>query len=257
MLDRMAFHGIRKRLRAGETLIGTVIGLPLADVAEIVAGAGFDWLWIDTEHTPVSDETCQRMLQAIGPLCAGLVRVAENRDFLIKRALETGCEGVIVPQVRSAAEAADAVSSCRYPPAGRRSVGAARAHAWGRRFDEVLAAANDEVCVVVQAEHVDAVRSIESIVRVEGLGAVLVGPYDLSASLGIPGRVDDPRVQDAIRTVRDACRSAGVPAGIFAGDPQRARRFRAEGFQLIGMGTDVGYLCGAVDAALAAFRAPG
>ncbi len=230
--------------------------LPSADVAEIVAGAGFDWVWIDTEHTPTSEEECQRMLQALGPSCAGLIRVAENRDSLIKRALETGCEGVIVPQVRTAAEAIDAVASCRYPPSGRRSVGAGRAHAWGRRFDEYLAAANDELCVVVQAEHADAVGNIDAIAGVPGLGAVLVGPYDLSASLGIPGQIDDPRVQEAIRTVRDACRKAGVPAGIFAGDPQRARRFRAEGFQLIGMGTDIGYLCSVLDAALAAFRAP-
>ena len=232
-----------------------MVCLPSADVAEIVAGAGFDWAWLDTEHTASSEETCQRMLQALGPSCAGLIRVAENRDHLIKRALETGCEGVIVPQVRTAAEAIDAVASCRYPPSGRRSVGAGRAHAWGRGFDEYVARANDELCVVLQAEHVDAVRNIEAIVRVEGIGAVLVGPYDLSASLGIPGRVDDPRVLEAIGVVRDACRKAAVPAGIFAGDAARARRWRSEGFQLIGMGTDIGYLCGALDGALAAFRA--
>ena len=250
----MGWHGIKRRLRSGDTLIGSVLSLPSPDVAEIVARGGFDWLWIDTEHTPTSEEACQRILQAIDPWCAGLVRVAENRDFLIKRALETGCEGVIVPQVRSADEAREAVASCTYPPEGRRSVGAARAHAWGRAFDEYLASANEELCVVVQAEHVDAVRNIDAITTVPGLGAVMVGPYDLSASFGIPGRIDDLRVQEAIRTVRDACRSHGVPVGIFAGDPARARSWSAEGFQLIGMGNDVGYLCSAVDAALAAFR---
>jgi 2-dehydro-3-deoxyglucarate aldolase len=247
---------IKARLRAGETLIGAVVCLPSPDVAEIVAGAGFDWLWIDTEHTPTSDETCQRMLQAIGPLCPGLIRVAENRDVLIKRALETGCAGVIVPQVRSAAEAADAVAACRYPPEGRRSVGAARAHAWGRNFDGYLASANDDLCVVVQAEHVDAVHAIDAIAAVPGIGCVLVGPYDLSASMGIAGQVRDPRVEGAILKVRDACRKARVPAGIFAGDPGLARKWKAEGFQLIGMGTDVGYLTASVDAAIAAFRAP-
>ena len=250
----MRGQGIKRRLRSGETLIGSVLSLPSPDVAEIVARGGFDWLWIDTEHAPTGEEACQRILQAIDPWCAGLIRVAENRDFLIKRALETGCEGVIVPQVRSPDEAAAAVASCRYPPQGRRSVGAARAHAWGRAFHEYLAAANEEICVVVQAEHADAVRNIDAIAAVPGLGAVMVGPYDLSASLGVPGRIDDPTVQEAIALVRDACRSRGVPVGIFAGDAARARRCRAQGFQLIGMGTDVAYLCSAVDEALAAYR---
>ena len=144
-----------------------------------------------------------------------LVRVPGADEPPIKKALDLGAEGIIVPQVNTVAQAASVVRYARYAPAGSRGVGLARAHGYGLRFQEYLDAANESVAVIVQAEHAQAVENIESIVKVEGIDAVLIGPYDLAASLGKMGRINDRAVTDAIDYVTKTCQAAGVPLGYF------------------------------------------
>jgi 2-keto-3-deoxy-L-rhamnonate aldolase RhmA len=159
----------------------------------------------------------------------------------------TGCTGIIAPQVNTAAMATEVVAAALYPPRGRRGVGPVRAQGYGTGTATELASANDQTLVVVQAEHVDAVENIDAIVRVEGVSAVFIGPYDLSASLGRPGELTHPEVEAAMTTIRTACSAAGMPVGIFAGSTERARAV-AEGTTLLACGTDLQWATGAIRA---------
>jgi 2-keto-3-deoxy-L-rhamnonate aldolase RhmA len=194
------------------------------------------------------------MIQAVGGRCPCLVRIADHGESWIKKALDTGCSGIVVPLVISAGEAKSAVACCLYPPAGRRSVGIARAHGYGMSFQEYVQRANDEVVIVIQVEHRTAVGNIESILAVPGIDAVFVGPYDLSASFGRPGEITHPEVQQAIEEVKRQCRRAGVPAGIFTTDSGAAKRYIEEGFRLIALGLDSVYLWQAAKADLDSVR---
>ncbi len=242
--------GFRARLLGGERLIGTLVSLPSPEIAELLAEIGFDWLFIDAEHGPMDCERIQGLLQAIGGRCAALVRVPSGEEVWIKQALDVGASGVIVPQVNSAEQAARVVQLCKYPPLGTRGVGIARAHRYGLAFADYVAGANDSVAVVVQAEHIEAVRGIEAIVAVAGIDAVLIGPYDLSASLGKPGQITDPEVRAAIGAVRHACLSAGVRLGIFGVSAASVRPYLDEGYTLITVGVDTVFLTQAARATL-------
>jgi 2-dehydro-3-deoxyglucarate aldolase len=228
----------RARLRARETLLGTMVTLPSAATAEILAGVGFDWLFIDAEHGPLETTDILGILQAVGDRAACVVRVAAPEEVPIKKALDLGATGIIAPQVNTAEQAADVVRFARYAPAGARGVGLARAHGYGLRFGEYVDTANERVAVVVQAEDARAVANIEGIVRVEGVDAVLLGPYDLSASLGKMGRIDDPDVVEAIARVTDACVDVGIPLGYFGVDAAAVRPYVERGYTLIVAGVD-------------------
>ena len=205
----------RKRLRSGETLLGSMVTIPSPAVAEVLAEVGFDWLFVDGEHGPLETGDFLAILQAVGDRIACVVRVPGALEVPIKKVLDLGAEGIIVPQVNTAEEAASVVRHARYSPAGSRGVGLSRAHGYGLRFQQYLETANERIAVIVQAEHVRAVENIESIVKVEGIDAVFVGPYDLAASLGKMGRIDDPAVTAAIEHVANTCQAAGIPLGYF------------------------------------------
>jgi 2-dehydro-3-deoxyglucarate aldolase len=235
----------RKRLWARDSLIGTMITLPLPAIAEILADIGFDWLFVDGEHGPLETREILAILQAVGDRVPCLVRVPGAEEPPIKKALDLGAEGIIVPQVNTVEQAASVVRFARYAPAGSRGVGLARAHGYGMRFQEYLEAANQRVTVIVQAEHAQAVENIESIVKVEGIDAVLIGPYDLAASLGKMGRIDDPAVTDAIDHVTKTCQAAGLPLGYFGVSAQAIRPYRERGYTMIAAGVDTLLLAGA------------
>ncbi len=231
-------EGFRCRLAKKDTLIGTLVTLPAPEAAEILAGAGFDWLLIDLEHSAMGIDHAQRILQAASgktacgqPAC--IVRVPLNDEIWIKKALDTGCAGIMVPQVNSAEEARRAVRLSKYPPQGSRSVGLARAQRYGPGLTEAVTSANETTVVIVQAEHVDAAANIDSILAVPGVDAVLIGPYDLSASMGLTGQVDHPDVQAAIAQVRAACFGRGIPVGIFTATTSRAQTALGQGFSLL------------------------
>jgi 2-keto-3-deoxy-L-rhamnonate aldolase RhmA len=235
-------HDFRARLKRGETLLGTMVTLASAASAEVLASVGFDWLFIDGEHGPLGIRELTEILQAVSHRTACIVRVPEAAEVPIKRALDLGAHGIVVPQVNTAEQAADVVRWSRYAPEGARGVGLARAHGYGQTFREYLSRANDEIAVIVQAEHARAVANIAAIARVPGVDAVLLGPYDLSASLGLMGQIDHPSVVAAIRRVTDACRAAGTPLGYFGVTAAAVRPYAAQGYTLLVAGVDTLYL---------------
>lgn len=244
----------KARLKRREVLLGPLVTLGSTEVAEILSRVGFDWLWIEMEHAPTGLTRVQEMLQAAAGRVPCLVRVPWNDGVWIKRVLDTGCDGIVVPQVRTADEAQEAVQACWYPPAGTRSVGIARAQGYGMDFQEFIGRSNEQLTIVLQTEHIDAVNNIESILDVSGFDAVLIGPYDLSASMGLTGQVGHPDVQEAIGTIRTACSRRHVPTGIFAVDAPTARAQIDEGCTLIALGVDTMYLWKAVKQAIGELR---
>ena len=232
----------RSKLKRGETLIGTLMTLPSPEIAELFSNAGFDWLFIDMEHSPLDVREAQSILQAVGERCACVIRVPLNDEIWIKKALDIGASGIIIPQVNFRQEAERAVRFCKYPPQGSRGVGVARAHGYGAHLQDYLNNANEEIAVIVQAEHVDSVNHVQEIVSVTGIDAVLVGPYDLSASMGKIGQVTDAEVQAAIARVKVACASAHMPIGIFAATAEAVKPFMREGYSLIAVGIDTIFL---------------
>ncbi len=235
-------HDFRERLLAGEQLVGPIVSLPTPEVAEILAGLGFDWLFVDAEHGPLDFSQVQALLQAACPACPCLVRVPAGEQVWIAKALDVGASGVIVPQIQTAEQAEAVVRLCKYPPQGQRGVGVARAQGYGSRLVDYLATANESIAVIVQAESVDAVRNMAAIAQVSGIDAVFVGAYDLSASLGKPGQVGDPEVQDAIRRITDICLAANVKLGAFGIDAAAVQPFLDNGYTLIAVGIDVVFL---------------
>lgn len=229
----------RDRLRRGDLLIGTMVTIAAPEVAELLSAAGFDWLFLDAEHGALAARDLQTLLQGAGRQTPCLVRVAAGDEVAIKQALDIGADGIIVPQVNAAAQAEHVVRFARYAPEGVRGVGIARAHGYGLSFQEYVASANERTTVVVQVEHRDAVEQIEAIVRVPGIDAVLIGPYDLSASLGRMGEVNHPEVTQAIARVTQACRNAGIPAGMFGLTAAAVEPWIATGYTLIVAATDL------------------
>ncbi len=245
---------LKARLGRGELLAGTIVSLPCPETAEILSRCGFDWLFVDMEHGAIGFTALQRVLQAAGRETPCLVRPPGREEAWIKKSLDSGAAGVIVPRVNSAAEAEEAVRLAKYPPRGCRSVGISRAHGYGADFAGYLARANDEILVVPQIEDIDAVGRIEEIVRVPGIDALFIGPYDLSASMGRIGRVHDPEVHRAMERVQGCAREAGIALGIFAADADTARSWVEKGYRLVAVGMDAIFLAAAAGRALAAVR---
>lgn len=235
-------EGFRARLQQRDPLLGTMVTLPLGSTAEILAEAGFDWFFVDGEHGPLETADLLGILQAVGHRVPCVVRVPVRGEAPIKKVLDLGADGVIVPQVNTAAQAAEVVAHARYAPHGSRGVGLARAHGYGYRFQEYVDSANDRIAVIVQAEHADAVENIDEIVKVNGVDAVLLGPYDLAASLGKMGQVDDPTVTQAIDRVTQACLDVDMPLGIFGVTAGAVRPYIERGYRLIVAGVDVLFL---------------
>ncbi len=244
----------KARLANGEKLFGTMVTLPTPAAAEILADAGFDWLFIDGEHGPLETSELLAILQTVGDRVACIVRVPESGEVPIKKVLDLGATGVIVPQVNTAEQAADVVRYSKYAPDGNRGVGLARAHGYGMKFSEYIEAANDQTVVIVQAEHATAVDNIESILKVPGIDAVLLGPYDLSASLGKMGQVDDPVVTSAIDRVTTACQNAKIPLGYFGVTAAAVQKYIDGGYTLIVAGVDTLFLGQAASSLLAELK---
>jgi 2-dehydro-3-deoxyglucarate aldolase len=244
----------RTRLKSGERLIAPLVSLNAPAVAELLATVGYDWLFIDAEHSPLDTAQMQSLIQAAGATPC-VVRIAAGDELYVKRALDIGAAGIIAPQIGSAQHAARIVQAAKYAPAGQRGLGIARAHGYGLRVREYMHSANDHTAVIVQAETRDAIRQIGDIVRVEGIDGVLIGPYDLSASLGRPGAVDHPDVRDAIARVRAACQEANIPIGIFGVSAEAVRPYIEQGFTMIVAGVDTVLLGNAAASLLTAVRA--
>jgi 2-dehydro-3-deoxyglucarate aldolase/4-hydroxy-2-oxoheptanedioate aldolase len=237
MTDASSFVTFKDRVRRREPLVGTLLTLPSPEIAEICAGAGFDWLFIDMEHGLLDFEAAQRMIQAAGT-CPCIVRVPMNEPIWIAKALDTGAAGVIFPHISTAGDAHRAVRAGRYPPQGARSLGVARAQGFGTRVQHSVDSDNDAVVLVPQAEHIDAARNIGDILSTPGVDAVFIGPFDLSASMGKPGQIGDGEVQAAIGRIHEACAAAAIASGIFVVDAASAQKAVSEGYSLVCVATE-------------------
>jgi 2-keto-3-deoxy-L-rhamnonate aldolase RhmA len=243
-VQKITSNRVKALLKAGKPAIGVAMVLPSPPAAEILAQAGFDWLWIDMEHAALNLETAHRMIQATqGTETVPIVRVGWNLHWLAKPVLDMGAMGVIMPQVNSKQEAVDAVQALRYPPEGVRGLfpGLA-ALRWGLSVPEYLKIANNEIIAILLIEHIEAVNHIDEILTVPGIDVVFVGPGDLSASMGLLGQTTHTRVEEAAQKVLAAAKRAKVPAGIMAVTPDDANRRIQQGFQFILVGMDMGFL---------------
>ena len=234
-----------EQLRAGHLLNGTMLTLPCPEVAEMVSRCGFDWLFLDGEHSPLSILDWQRMIQATGGRCANILRIPENSEAAIKKALDIGADGIIAPKVNSAEAARQIVSWCKYPPAGERGVGLGRAQGYGMDFADYVATANDDLAVIVQAEHIEAINNIEEIAAVEGLDAIFIGPYDLSTSMNRTGEVNHDDVVAAIDRVTSACQANKLGLGYFGVNVDSVLPYIDKGYRLICTGVDAGFITAA------------
>jgi 2-keto-3-deoxy-L-rhamnonate aldolase RhmA len=242
----MSRVALPRRLRDERPLIGTLVTLDSPEVAETLALGGIEWLFVDTEHAPTLDaRAVQRIAQAVAGRCYTVARVPVNEEAWIKKVLDAGADGVIVPHVRNAEDARRAVDAAKYPPLGARSVGIARAQGYGLDFVGYLGRANESTALVLQIEDVDGVHNLAEILDVPGFDAVLIGPYDLSGSMGRLGEVEDPEVRAAVDKVRAGCRTARMPLGIFAATAAAARAEVSSGISFVAVGTDLGLMSGA------------
>jgi 2-dehydro-3-deoxyglucarate aldolase/4-hydroxy-2-oxoheptanedioate aldolase len=232
------------KISLNKPLIGTIYSLGSNPVAEIISNAGFDWVLIDMEHSTLSLDTVQTTLQVMGDKILKIVRVPGNDEIWIKRVLDTGCDGILVPMIKNAEEAAKAINSSRYPTMGQRSVGVARAHKFGAAFKEYVTRANDELIIMIQIEHIEAVKNIDSILAVPGVESIFIGPYDLSASMGLTGQVDHPEVRAAIDLVKKKCNASGIPYGIFGMSPESLENEINGGCTFLLCGADVSLISG-------------
>ena len=224
------------------TTIGSWLQLADANLTEIMAGAGFDWLTIDLEHTSTTLSQAAEMIR-IGSL-AGIpifARISGHDTNQIKRLLDMGLSGIIAPDVRSVADAKRLADACFYPPRGTRGVGLARAQGFGRSFKPYLEGAANDVVFIPQIEHIDAVDELEGILALEGVAGFFVGPYDLSGSLGFPGQFDHPDVQAALDRVAEFIRPTGPFAGIHVVDPDidQLRSAVERGYRFIGFASEM------------------
>lgn len=233
--------GVAAKLREGATVLGGWTLTGHCAVAEIMAQSGFDFIGIDLEHTDIALGDVHRCALALkGTECELIARLPSCDPVIAKRALDLGAGGIIVPSVNSAAEAARAVAMALFPPEGIRGASLCRATGYGDHFHEYYGAHNRNVAVVVMLEHIDAARDAMAILDVPGISAALIGPYDLSASMGFAGQLDHPEVIAAQRRIFEACQARGVPAGIHivSGDPIEIRRYIDQGYRFIACGID-------------------
>ncbi|WP_454733793.1 MULTISPECIES: HpcH/HpaI aldolase family protein [Cupriavidus] len=264
----LPINHFKRALQSGRAQIGVWSTIPSPYVSELIAGAGYDWVLLDTEHTPTDVPLMLSQLQATaaaqppeGMLPAhAVVRPAWNDPVLIKRYLDIGAQTLLLPFVQNAEEARAAVLATRYPSAGipgiRGMGGSTRAANFGRTADYVARAA-EELCVLVQVETAEALDQIEAIAAVDGIDGIFIGPADLSASLGYPGNAGHPAVSGAIDDAIRRIRACGKAPGILMVDEARARECLALGAQFVAVALDTVMLRNGLDAAAARFRNPG
>ena len=231
----MLTPALKKRLHADDTVLGTILPIPSPELAEIIGLSGYDCIMLDTEHGPLTTETLAEMVRACHTAnVAPLARVPENHPKQILRALDSGCVGVMVPQVETPEQAAAAVAATKYPPQGIRSLaGATPAARWGLvPVAEFVATSNAATITVLQVETRLGLDAVAGIARIPGLDVLFIGPSDLSTSLGHPGEMSHPDVQAAVRRIIETGRAAGVPIGILALTADEVRTYRSLGVGL-------------------------
>ena len=254
----MQGNGFKQALAERRVQIGIWAALADAYATEIVASAGFDWLVIDGEHAPNDLRTVLAQLQACAAYTVEpVVRLPVGDAVLVNQVMDLGARTLLVPMVESAAHTAALVRAMRYPPAGTRGVGLARASRWGTDAGYV-ARANDEACLLVQVETAAGLRALEAIAATEGVDCVFFGPYDLSASLGIAGGAAAAETVEVVtRAVQQVVALGKAAAGVIAVDPAAAERYLASGVTFCAVGVDAAMLAGAARGLVGRFREAG
>lgn len=225
--------------------LGSWITLNNPSIAEIMADAGFDWLCVDMEHSVTDYAEAQQLIMAIQSKgIKAFVRVGENNTRIIKRVLDAGADGIIVPCVNSGGEARKAVEALKYPPIGKRGVGLARAQSYGFGFEQYRDDASKEIKLIVQIEHISAIKELDEIIQTEGVDGTFIGPYDLSGSMGKPGQWDEPDVKKALRVYEETVRKYDKLVGfhIIQPDYHLVNEKIAKGYNFIAFSLDVLFL---------------
>ncbi len=249
-----AKNTFKARLKAGDTQIGLWVGLGDASVAELAAGAGFDWLVIDVEHGPNGLRDVLAQIRAIGGKTQSVVRTRDDNRAEIKQMLDIGAQTILVPMIESAGQAREVVRSVLYPPHGVRGVGAALARASDYNgIADYLQTANDEVCLLLQVESVEGLAALDDILAVEGVDGVFVGPADLAADMGFLGQPGAEEVQIAVRDALTRTKASGRAAGILTSDRALAQTYAEMGVEFLAVGSDVGVLRSGLASLRAAF----
>lgn len=236
---------LKDKLRKKEVSIGSWITLAHTSIAEIMSNVGFEWLTVDMEHSAITLSQAQQLIQVIELSgVTPLVRVADNDSVLIKRVMDAGAHGVIVPMVNTRDDAIKAVKAVKYPPEGTRGVGLARAQGYGLEFDRYKRWVNEESIVIVQIEHIEAVENLEEILNAKGVDGFIVGPYDLSASIGKPGEFKHPDVKTALRRILQISKKMHKPAGFHVVQPDvvALQGKIKEGYKFLGFSLDALFL---------------
>jgi len=241
----MAATSLKEKIKNKKLTFGSWVTLGHPSIAEIMARAGFDWLTVDMEHSAITLSEAQNLIQVI-ELCGvtPLVRVGENNPNLIKRVMDLGAHGVIVPMVNTKEDAEKAVNAVKYPPKGTRGVGLYRAQGYGTKFDEYKKWADTNSMVIVQIEHIKAVENLKSILTVKGIDAFIIGPYDLSGSLGVPGEFSHPSFIEAMKQIQKISSNLEVTAGchIVPPEPKLVKEKIDLGYKFIGYSVDFMFL---------------
>lgn len=236
---------LKEKLNKKKVTIGSWITIGHTAVAEIMAQAGYDWLVVDMEHSAITLDIAQDLIRVIElSNVVPLVRVGENSHHLIKRVMDAGAHGVIVPMVNSSNDAKKAVSSVQYPPNGFRGVGLARAQKYGADFEGYRKWNDREGIVIVQIEHIKGVENLEAILSVPGIDGFIIGPYDLSGSLGVPGQFDHPEVRKALERVKEVAEQMDAVSGfhVISPDTDVLKEKVREGYKFLAHSLDILFL---------------
>ena len=236
---------LKEKLTNNKLTIGSWITIGNPSIVEIMATAGFEWLTIDMEHSVITLDIAQTLISTIqGKNMKALVRVGENNDLLIKQVMDAGADGIIVPMVCSKSDAEKAVSAVQYPMKGKRGVGLARAQNYGIGFNEYGDWLKNESVIIAQIEHKSAVDNLRDIVNVDGIDGIIIGPYDLSGSLGMPGDFENQNFKDSIYQIETYCIKNNIPLGIHVINPDHDECLKriTEGYTFIAFSLDFYFL---------------
>ena len=241
----MKAKNLKKKIKENKITLGTWLTIGHTSVLEVLTQAKFDWIAIDVEHNLISLDTLRHLIitgQASNT--AMFVRVAKNDEVSIKYALDAGADGIIVPMINSVLDAEKLISYAYYPPTGKRGVGLSRAQGYGDNFKQYIEWVDNELTVIGQIEHIDAINDLDSITKVKGIDALMIGPYDLSASMGFPGEFDRSDVKEAIEKFNLVCKKNQMASGlhIVPVEEHRLQNAIKENYSFISFGTDFNFM---------------
>jgi len=244
-MNQLKRNKLKSKLKEGKLTLGSWITIGHPIVAEIMARSGFEWLTVDMEHSAITLDVAQNLIRTVElNNCIPLVRVSENNPYIIKRVMDAGAHGVIVPMVNSKKDAEAAVKAVKYPPEGFRGVGLARAQEYGFNFDGYKKWLEKESIVIVQIEHVDAVKNLREILKTKGVDGFIVGPYDISGSLGVPGNFEHPEFKKYISEIMKIAKETKKPAGfhVIPPDIKKVEKLIKLGYRFVAISLDTLFL---------------